>query len=625
MRATLNPAAIRVRLMSRRVAIIAFTKSTMDILRSHTEVSMHTRARWFARTAQFAIVATAIVIAALIVWTFDRGLELTDEAFYVLTSMHPQALRFFFTPTQWVSVPLWQVAHGLAAFRALGWMFSTASAAVLGLGVAHSATRLAHWPAARRRLYQFAVVSATMVSAWLYGAILPFSPSYNLLGASGSYAAFGLFLLSIDRENRRQVTALAAASGICLGIAVLSKFSAGIATAGLIFVLQIVLRPRRATELRAAVVTAVALVGTVMIAIAAESTFSEASRQFLAGLELTRIAQGNETALARLTRGGNELWQCLLSVATTYSVPLVLACISLASRSAAAGCLAVAWFVYDVVALHTYLGGMDVYQTQSRPLVAAMAIMLALTLRMWLAQWRLAILTVALFVLPFAIAIGTGNPLPFQIVLALASWGALVSVLAFGTDDHSLRVPAIALAVVFTLLLAAQIASSGYRAPYRLAQPLQSQRIPIDLGRLGTLKVDPQTERFVTEVRSAWQHCGLPAQTPFIGIYRLPGVALVVDAVPLATPWLFSKGFADAALNGVGDDQLKRAAVALELTPDGTRPELPDRLQSVFPSAYRFCGAFSVPFDGARGELWAPAPAPAWSTKADRTSTSPVR
>lgn len=591
----------------------------MDIPRSHIEVSMHTRARQvFAVTAQCAIVAVAIALAAIIVWTFNRGLELTDEAFYMLTSMYPHDLRFFFTPTQWVSAPLWQIAHGLAGFRALGWVLLTASAALLGVGVARVAMFSEEGGMPARRLYQSAVIAMTIISAWLYGAILPFSPSYNLLGAGGAYAAFGIFLLSIDCERRRQVIALATASGVFLGVAVLSKFSAGIATAALIFLLQAVLRARHTIRLRATVVTIVALVATVATAIVIESSLRESYREFLMGLELTRIAQGNETTFARLMRGGNEWWGCITFVVAMYWGPMALACIALVLRSSAAGCTSVGWFVYEVLALHTYVGGMDVYQTQSRPLVAAMAIMLVLTARVWLTQRRLAILTASLFALPFAIAIGTGNPLPFQIVLALASWGALSGVLAFGAGDHSLRVPAIALAVVFPVLLAAQIASSGYRAPYRLAQPLQAQQLPVDLGRLGTLKVDAQTERFVTEVRGAWRRCGLPEQMPFLGIYRLPGVALLVDAIPVATPWLFSKSFTDAALNGVSTEQLKGAAVALQLAPDGTRPELPDQLQSIFPSAYRYCGAFSLPFGGARAELWAP-------TTVERTSTSQVR
>lgn len=592
------------------------TKLTMHIPRSSVEVSLHMRVRGFATGAQFAIIAVTIVLAAMIVWTFDRGLELTDEAFYVLTSMYPHAFRFFFTPTQWISGPLWQMADGLAGFRAIGWVVATASAAVLGIGAARSATFVSRWPTPPSRLYQVAVATSTIVSAWLYGAILPFSPSYNLLGASGAYAAFGLFLLSIDRENCWRVIALAAGSGICLGVAVLSKFSAGVATASLIAVLHMLLRARHVVRLRAAIVAVFALAATVAIVVAVESSFSEASREFLKGLELTRIAQGNETASARLLRGGVESWQCLQFVVTAYWGPLTAACIALLLRSATVGCLSVGWLIYEVVSQHAYVGGMDVYQTQSRPLVAAMALGLILTLRVWIVRWRLAVLTGSLLALPFAIAIGTGNPMPFQIVLALASWGALAGVLAFGAADHEMKVPAIALAVAFALVLATQIASSGYRAPYRLAEPMQAQRIPIDLGKLGVLKVDSETERFIGDVRSAWRRCGLQPHTPYLGVYGLSGVALVVDAVPVATPWLFSKSFADAALNGVGDQQLKDAPVALLLTPNGARPELPDRLRLAFPSAYRSCGAFSLPFDAARAELWAPA------ASAQRSSTS---
>ena len=194
--------------------------------------------------AWFAIALTAATLAWLING-LDRSLELTDESFYLLSALHSESIRLFFSPTHWVSGALWQMSRSLVAFRALGLGLATASAMLLAWGVLCVAPRIGLATAAGRP-GQAAVVATSISGALLYGSFVSFTPSYNLLGASGACFAVGLGLMSIaDDRNAGRASVLAALAGLTLGITVLCKFSTGVCAAGLLLFLQAVMTWKR--------------------------------------------------------------------------------------------------------------------------------------------------------------------------------------------------------------------------------------------------------------------------------------------------------------------------------------------------------------------------------------------
>ena len=96
-----------------------------------------------AARAALAAVAVALIVATLgwLIDGLDRGLELTDEAFYLLSALHPRDIHLFFTPFHWVSGLLWHASGSLAAFRAWGLGLACASAIALAWAVLQSAPR----------------------------------------------------------------------------------------------------------------------------------------------------------------------------------------------------------------------------------------------------------------------------------------------------------------------------------------------------------------------------------------------------------------------------------------------------------------------------------------------------
>lgn len=212
-------------------------------------------------------VVLSIFSLGWLTYGLERSLELTDESFYLLTALHADNIRLFFSPTHWVSGPMWQMTQSLLAFRALGMGLTVASSMLLAWGALSVAPRIG-WTVERGRLSQAAVLSASVSGALLYGSVLSFTPSYNLLGASGACLSMGLGLLSTADDRAGRARLLAICAGIALGITVLCKFSTGVCTAGLLLILQWVItwkQPSRRIDSLLMVISGLATVGVAML------------------------------------------------------------------------------------------------------------------------------------------------------------------------------------------------------------------------------------------------------------------------------------------------------------------------------------------------------------------------
>ena len=533
----------------------------------------------------------------------DRGLELTDESFYLLSAMHADSIRLFFSPTHWVSGALWQVTQSLVAFRALGLGLATASAMLLAWGVQRVAPRIALATSAGR-LGQAAVLATSISGALLYGSFVSFTPSYNLLGASAACFAMGFGLLSIaDDKNAGRARALAALAGLTLGITALCKFSTGVCTAGLLLVLHAVMtwkHPGRRLDSLLMVAFAFAAVGAAMLW---TTGVHEAVRQFGAGLEIVWFVQGDKTTLGRLVRSARDIGGMLAGVVASFGGPLICFALGAFWRPLVLGCMGAGWFAFSLVARDHLAAGVSRHMLQALPLAAALGLVLLINIRRWAGNGSALFLVFTLAALPLGIALGTSNPLQVQILGALAPWGALIGLLAFSGLKNSL--PGAIISLLFCLTVLLHVVSKDAE-PYRL-RALKEQTETVVIAGLGTLKVDSATAALVHGMKSAAEQCGIQPGAPFLDFYNLPGVALMIGARPVETPWLLTPDYADRALKLADPLTLRSSVVAVKRNEQGELPRPPGQLEA-FPRGFRLCGRATGPIDGLPVELWAPSP-----------------
>ncbi len=554
-------------------------------------------------TAVLASLGIALAVATFVrLWSMlGVGLELTDEAYYLMGALHPESIRLFFTAAHWVTAPLWNATGSLYAFRASGLLLVAFSGVMLGWGVLRIAPH-AGIAVPVKRIGQAAVMAAGASGALLFGSLLGFTPSYNLMATVFVGIGMGLGMLSIGSNGRGQ-RFLEAAAGMVLGLTVLCKFSAGIGMVGLLVVLQVAFWWRRPERPWGPLIV-IAFAALTVIAMSAINTGpQEGWRQFRAGLDVIWVAQGDKGMVPRLVRSAADMGGLFASAALTFWGPLICFAVAMFWRPLLAGSVGVVWLAVVLLMGNHGSAGMARYMVQPLPWAAFLCIAILCVARRWVLNPRAVLLAFALAVLPVAAALGTSNPLQVQILGTMAPWGVLLAMAGYSSRHDAL--PAAIASVLFGALVLAQVIGNSAE-PYRML-PHSQQTEEVAIDRLGTLKVDEQTATMMRDLQAAARKCSIAPGAPFLDFYNLPGAGVILGAVPIETPWLLHATYAQAALKDADPALLRRAVVAVGLNAAGERPAPPSQL-ATFPQGWQLCGQTTSPLEKLPVQLWAPNP-----------------
>jgi hypothetical protein len=549
------------------------------------------------------IIGCLVVLLSYGLWSLDRGLDLSDESYYLAAAINPDAVLLWSTAMHWFTAKLWLISGGLSGFRALGMLILTGSALVLALGATH-AFQSSGIGVKRLSSRPLLLISAcSLCAALLYQAFLPFTPSYNLLAVSCAYLALGLVCLTANRPQNQRCYWLWISAGAALGIGFLAKFSAAGCAYLIACMVAGVLGAARRERLLSITLLSISMALTITALVLWQSNFSEALAQFRLGAEVYLLSS-NETVASRMVRYFQQSSDFLRLIFTDFGIPLLL--FGLHALRAYAWCLpaGLAAYVYAVLGADFWLGGMDQYQRQIAPLLVAVLLALLVTARMWRPNRRAIGLLAALLLLPFCVAIGTYNALHTQILFSLAPWGVLVGLLAFALPRApQVRATATLICGLFLTIVASQVVTNGFRAPYRLYRPLSEQTETVTLPALGTFKLDRETRDSYLKLLQLADACGIHPGQNFLGFYNIPGVALILQAIPLGMPLLQDGPSTEPILTHLPPELVKSAIVGINENSGSFDPSLPQQLAG-FPGGYRSCGSVVFPFQQQKVELW---------------------
>jgi hypothetical protein len=566
-------------------------------------------ARWAAilQIISGLLLSVFLVLLAFCIWTLDRGFDITDESYSLLLAIYPKAFEIFVSAAHWITSSLWAVTGGLYEFRAIGLGILLLGSLFLALGVmrASALCDLSITPGHGSRL---AIISTTFVAAlhWVtYGASVFFTPSYNLLATAASYSAIGFTLLACGREAAWRDSALRLLAGGSLGIIFLSKFPAGIYVSVLtLFIIASCALSMR-ERLAGATLTFLGMGTAVLLVMSLQMTPAIAWENFRLGLKFYGIG-AQEPIVVRLMRYVEELFSHWTFTVTEFALPLLCFIFYARFKYRLFLVLGIALLVTILTTQGYLLGGYPRISSQVTSLVVLMMLIALATISVWTRSAKSAVLSGSLLVLPYCISFGTSNSLPPQILVSLASWGSLFALLSYQLDVvEKVRIVPLLLCVIFTVVAAAQILTSGFFASYHMARSLSEQSEPVRVGAIGVVRVDQQIHEFVTSLADSARRCSIAPGRPFLGFYNIPGVALVIQGVPILTPWLVAPEQAQSWLKAAPTDTLRSAIVGLQLRPDGTAPQVADILPT-FPEHYRLCGTATYPYEEQRIQLWAP-------------------
>ncbi|QRF58544.1 hypothetical protein [Variovorax paradoxus] len=551
-----------------------------------------------AAVAAFVLVAACAVIVYA-VWSRNRGFEITDEAYYLLLAIHPAETRFYISAQQWATAPIWQLTGSLASFRMAGLVLLAGSAAVLGMGALAAARGLAT-PGRPPMSGRVAVIGGAVVCALLYAITINVSPSYNLLASAGAYLALGLVLLAGGKTSTVSRTALFGVAGVALAVEFVCKPSSGVAT--FVLVAVAVLWLDRSGGRKTVALATVVAGGSLGLAalLFSQSTPGEAVQAFSGGMALFRMVQ-SEPIFTRLARYAIEFGGYAADAMRANVFLIVAVLVYLIRTSRVTIALVIAAVGQTLLATRYFEYGMPQYIEYMQRALVFLALMLAVLWQAMPVRFRGLISVLAL--LPYTVAMGTGNALFGQVIISLASWGALMALAAYARPSAS-RDAAVPMAILvgFVALTSAQILVYKAKIPYNLNERMDRQSFPATIGPLGRVKVDAETVRFMQQVDAAVAKCRIAPGAPFLGLYNVPGLALALNAVPIDTPWLNNVAQADAVLSS-NEAIVGNAVLAIRLNADASLPPLPVALKG-FSANFEHCGDAVFPHEQQKIQIW---------------------
>lgn len=476
-----------------------------------------------------ATVLGAVAVVAGVAAFASRGLDLTDEAYYVLSMQAPASYRMTSTLFGYALRPVYLLVGGsIAGLR----IFGVVVLAALGAGAVGLLLHARPMPGWRST--QAALVAAgAALPAMYYGFWLP-TPSYNWLVLAAGLLLLPAIVLLADRDRGPALpAALSTAAGL---IAALAKPPTAIAYA-VLFLMAVVLLVREPRAVARQLALALAFTAAGLAALAVLLPLGIVWEQTRGYVEMHGAAPpagrgplGDLVAFIRHPRGWPLVAALLaLGLAThperrTFGVMWGRAAAALAVPAAvAATILALAFPVFPALG----------------PGLAALACAALAIALLGAADPRLCLALGLAGLLPWAAAFGSTNDLPSQTTFSAGIF-ALVTLMTVVSVPRRIGSAAGLVALALVAMTGVAVVK-GVRAPYRLAAPVTQQTELVEVGARGErLSLDPRTARFVTALRDAARRHGFCADDPAIDLTgELPGAVVALGGRAPGLPWLF--------------------------------------------------------------------------------------
>lgn len=480
----------------------------------------------------------------------DRGLDLSDEGFYLLAADPPSSTAAWGFPFGWHVRPLFMlVNYDIASFRTLGAVLLVACSAWLGFS-AGRVSRSASKESQSSKLFPVLSSFTGAIACLLFYAPMLRTPSYNWLNLVGiTIAAGAVFTLVATRwqctASRRSLPLTVAVAAVA-SLALFSTIPAKPTTLPIMLVLttaMVLISLGRGPAITWASTVIALLPVWLVLAQVVRLWPGQAVNVFRLALELPTPdpLQTPRGAIRAALLVPTDLFTSLFTTPAPILTVLTIG-IGLAVAPVLVGRMwiplrIVGFLIASVAALaiagipvpiirsqfeHFHIANANVTTGCLVVLLAAIfaalpgrqspAISVSRSIRV---RWgSVAILAL----LPFVFSFGSGNGIYAQASLAggFVLLAAVVCVLTFATNPARTWLAVTATFVV--VLFAAASLISGWQAPFRAA-PLTNQTQPTTIGSHGsTLLLETRLSDTISDLRAQAEAAGWSAGTPIVDV-----------------------------------------------------------------------------------------------------------
>ncbi len=528
-------------------------------------------------------IAAAVAAGTTLLWVVaailcaPRGLDVSDESFYLLSYRWWDVNFDTFTGAQYFYGPVFQLlGHDIALLRVFKVATLLASHGFLGWEFMRW-LRLHRPSAPPTRWWEAAGAIAIMACSGAVYSWLPLSPGYNDLILTATAVAAGL-TLRIARAmtiGRRAPWWASFALGALAVVMVLTKWSSSLLVLSAIGLVIVILALTSRVGWRAFAILAGLIVAGAVVAVAAINFLLVPLATMLPPMRaVNAIVAGSSNSPATLL---SLYWDTAVELAKTivkqHTVLLLAALVIpfLRSRWIAAllAVLALGTTVLQVLrhdglrAGSHNLGALTV--TLFTPLVAialaALAGAVARRLRERgtatsssstqeaLGRWAVYGLLLAL---PIAQAAGTGNPVHYLALTGMGIWMAVAIAVATAYWDSIPGARTLLAGTLVVLMLATSlIAVDGlWNHPYRTTGHSVSTAVAEGVPALSSLRLEPNTARDYSDLHRLLRPYIEPEGRAMMAFDTMAGIVLLLDARPVGEAW-YSAAFPQRSAAGI--------------------------------------------------------------------------
>jgi len=491
--------------------------------------------------------------AAAFLFGAGRGLDLTDESFYLLRYRYWTEWPTVSLFAAYFSVPYALFDHDVWAMRTFGFVL------LLGAGVWFGYEATLAFGALAGRTSRDGVVAASIAGGaglWsYYGAFPgPYTPSYNLLTLVCALLAFAL-ALRLGRAillGERGLGINTFVLGLVASVGVASKFSSGVLVLALCLGVVGTLGWRRLDARQWSGMTLALVAGFALNIALLWLGDPGLPARFQRGIQETLAVTPRSPANELGAFATVEVPKAVIASLRILLWPMVFALFvaaigTLAARRSLGDALAIALFVIGAL-LDTFIKDNRVDRIVLTTLIAILLALAALRVVRkeigTLARPRTLLVGASVLVVPFAYSFGTNNPLLrhmggaaiFPSVLAIAQIRAMWVERAIPTWVFAVSL------VLMTALPAEFLVRQWFDGnyTYRLGTPLAAQtaQLPPNPGAID-LRVAPSLARSVDEYLHLLADSGFVAGQPMIDFTgQAPGLVALSGGVPLGAAWI---------------------------------------------------------------------------------------
>lgn len=590
---------------------------------------------------RLVLFACPLVILAILLWASDRGFDITDEGYYLLSAKSPGTVLGSSSFAYIYVAPIFHlVGNNIIALRIVGYVFVVLSSCVLWAGMRAILGVTVLGGSRDQFLDDIAGLALIIAGSLLIYVLFLITPSYNLLNAAGVNFFGGAILAGlacVSGGRQRLAYVLLLAAGCALGFCVFVKFPTGILLA-LLAVAGAFFWP--ATKLRTKLLLIFCLTAGLLLWCLFHFVALQPPQTvyllFKRDLDTAFVLDTRYTMSSVVTRTLTDIWQLVRDTLRKYSwlCSSAIICVMILKIAGwlrtknvtrlsyllpgAAVILSILIFING-----WFWGGTRGIYSVSSTLYGFIIIGLLWTSgRVYVEGkcdagvsqssriiWSLALLF--FIALPFVQAEGTNNFLYINMVFGMGPWAAALWMMFRGTTNTTrLTWPQLTIPTLFGTLIVILVISGCLYYPYRLVKPLAAQLVPTPMGDPPTiLRLDTASSAFFVALNRTSEACGIRSKSHILGFYDVPGIVFALGAESAGAPW-YNGGYpgslnaADRILSWVPRKDLQGAFVII--TGTDAIPDL-HAYGMDFPEGYRLCSELQTPYNTKNPlEIWKP-------------------